>query len=66
MLITVGSWEVLESDAQIVAAKTEDAGGDVTLIVAEGMYHVYPVMTPFTREGKEAWAAFRVFIDAVM
>lgn len=44
-LILVGGDEILLSDAQTLAKRINDFGGDCTLDVADGMWHVYPLFS---------------------
>jgi acetyl esterase/lipase len=43
ILMTVGSHEMLLDDTLTVAEKIKAAGGDITLIIGEGMFHAYPM-----------------------
>lgn len=64
LLLTVGGWELLESDSLTIYEKAQAAGVDAHLINAHGMFHVYPVMAQSTPEGKAAWDAFESFMAA--
>jgi epsilon-lactone hydrolase len=61
MLIQVGTYEVLESDAINVAEKAQKAGVDVTLSRYEGMFHVFQHVQ-FIPESKRAWKEVENFI----
>ena len=61
MLIQVGSYEVLESDAEIVASKAKSVGVEVTLTEYEGMFHVFQQIQMLP-ESKRAWKEVAEFI----
>jgi epsilon-lactone hydrolase len=61
MLIQVGTYEVLESDAITVHKKARAAGVDVTLTRYEGMYHVFQ-LTEYLPESKKAWKEVERFL----
>ncbi|KAL6240302.1 hypothetical protein RBB50_012789 [Rhinocladiella similis] len=44
MYLCVGSWEMLQDDAQMLADRAKEAGVEVELEISEGMQHVYPFM----------------------
>lgn len=52
--IQVGSLEVLRSDAERLADKMRDCGGEVLLEVWPGMFHVFQVFAARVPEGREA------------
>ena len=54
MMIQVGSLEVLRSDAERLAGKIRDAGGEASLEVWSGMFHVFQVFAARVPEGKKA------------
>jgi acetyl esterase/lipase len=62
MLIQVGTYEVLESDAVTVFEKAKTAQVDVTLTRYEGMFHVFQCL-PNLPESKLAWKEVELFID---
>jgi monoterpene epsilon-lactone hydrolase len=53
-LVLVGASEALLDDATQFADKAREAGVDVTLLVADEMYHLWPVMSSFLPEAREA------------
>jgi acetyl esterase/lipase len=55
MLLTTGSYELLESDCLAIYESALESGVSVRLVDAYGMFHVYPIIAPDTPEGKEAW-----------
>lgn len=64
MLIQVGTYEVLESDAANVAKKAKAVGVDVTLTRYEGMFHVFQ-QVQMLPESKRAWNEVTEFIQRV-
>jgi len=64
MLLQVGGWESILSDAQTAGKKAAEAGVDVTVTVYEGMFHVFQAAGEWTAEGKAAWAEIEQFIHA--
>lgn len=52
--IQVGSLEVLRSDAERLADKIREAGGEVLLEVWPGMFHVFQVFAARVPEGRQA------------
>jgi acetyl esterase/lipase len=54
MLIQTGVDEVLLSDSTRLADRARDAGVDVTLDLAEGMWHVYQMFAPLVPEATAA------------
>ena len=60
MLIQVGTWEVLQSDSQIIYEKAKSAGTDVILQEYEGMYHVFQQLQ-ILPESKKAWKEIEKF-----
>ena len=60
LLIQAGTAELLLSDSEGLAKAAAEAGVDVTLRLADGLPHVYPVMdgTPEAAEATEQSAAF--------
>lgn len=64
MLLTVGGYELMESDSLTIYEKARAAGVDARLIDAHGMFHVYP-LTYFLPESRAAWSAMEAFIADV-
>lgn len=62
LLIYVGEDELLRDDSIRFAQKVKDTGGDVKLVVKEGMFHCYPVCSPLFSEAKEAMENICSFI----
>lgn len=62
MLIQVGSYEMLLSDAVNVAAKAKRAGVKVRLSIYEGMFHVFQMGLRMMPESKNAWHEVEEFI----
>lgn len=54
LLIQVGEHEIIRDDSVLLAAKARTGGGDVTLEVWEGMFHVFQSHEPLLPEGREA------------
>lgn len=52
--IQVGSREVLKSDAERLADKIREAGGEVMLEVWPGMFHVFQIFAARVPEGRQA------------
>ncbi len=59
-LLFAGSDEILLSDAKAVYHRLKKAGAQTKLVVAEGMWHVYPLYG--TPEGKQAIEEMSAFI----
>lgn len=58
-LLFVGSEEILLSDAKTVHKRLKKAGAESELVIAEGMWHVYPLYgTPEAREAIEQMSRF--------
>lgn len=55
MLIQVGSYEMLLSDSQTMAAKAKKAGVKHRLSVYEGMFHDFQMSLGLFPESREAW-----------
>jgi len=62
MLIQTGMDEVLLSDTTRLAERAREAGVEVTLDLAEGMWHVYPAFAPLVPEATEALVRAAVFM----
>ena len=59
-LLFAGGDEILLSDARTVQKKLNQAGADNTLVIADGMWHVYPLYG--TPEGKLALEKMDLFL----
>ena len=66
MLIQVGSYEMLLSDSETVAAKAKKAGVKVRLSVYEGMFHVFQMALHGLPESKRAWKEVGHFLDLLI
>ena len=64
MLILVGTSETLLDDSIRLADRARDAGTDVTLRVADEMYHVWPIMSSFLPEAREAVEEISRFVQS--
>jgi monoterpene epsilon-lactone hydrolase len=62
MLIQTGVDEVLLSDSTRLADRAREAGVDVTLDLAEGMWHVYQGFAPVVPEATDALVRAAVFM----
>ncbi len=62
LLLFAGNDELLRDDATRFAEKAQQAGVDVTLRVAEGMFHCYPVCAPMFPEATAAMKELTEFI----
>ncbi|MCL2256404.1 MAG: alpha/beta hydrolase [Firmicutes bacterium] len=62
MLMTVGSDECLLDDTLIVANKIKEAGGEVEVIIGEGMFHIYPLFFRLSATAKEDFKKILNFI----
>lgn len=65
MLIQVGSNEVLEDDAVMLAEKAQQSGVDAKLEIWEGMFHVWQYFARYLSEGREAIEKIGSFITAM-
>lgn len=65
MLIQVGSYEMLLSDSELVAAKAKHAGVKVRLSIYEGMFHVFQMAMLMIPESKRAWREVGRFLEIV-
>ena len=63
-LIHVGSWELLRSDSQTLAARMQAAGVAVELRLWEGMCHNHQLFAPFLEEGMESLDQAGAFLRA--
>ena len=63
MLIQAGSYEMLLSDSESVAAKAREQGVKVRLSVYEGMFHIFQMAAKMLPESKRAWIEIGKFID---
>ncbi len=50
-LIHVGTWEILRSDSETIAARMQEAGVSADLKIWEGMCHNHQLFAPFLEEG---------------
>lgn len=62
MLVQVGHDEVLLDDAQRLASRLQTAGGDVTLKVWDGMWHVFQIFAAVMPEGQQAVDEIGTFV----
>ncbi|HYB01969.1 MAG TPA: alpha/beta hydrolase, partial [Ktedonobacteraceae bacterium] len=64
LLIQVGSEEVLLDDSTSLAERARAAGGEVTLHIAEGMWHAWHLTAAVLLfpEGKEAFDQIADFV----
>ena len=62
LLIQTGRIEVLLDDSVRLADRADAAGVDVTLDLADGMWHVYQAFAPFIPEATDALVRAAVFI----
>ncbi len=62
MLIQVGSNEVLEDDAVMLADKAQQSGVDAELEIWEGMFHVWQYFARYLPEGRKAIEKIGSFI----
>lgn len=65
MLIQVGSYEMLLSDSESVAAKAREQGGKVRLSIYDGMFHVFQMAALMLPESKKAWMEIGKFIETI-
>ena len=63
-LIHVGSWELLRSDSETIAARMRDAGTNVDLKVWEGMVHNHQLFAPFVEEGMQSIDEIGAFVKS--
>lgn len=63
LLIYAGEDETLCDDSIRFASKAKAAGVDVTLKIAEGMFHCYPAMAPLFPEATQAMNEICTFIN---
>jgi acetyl esterase/lipase len=62
MLVQTGMDEVLLSDSTRLAQRAQDAGVEVTLDLAEGMWHVYQAFAGVVPEATDALVRAAVFM----
>ena len=65
MLLQVGSYEMLLSDAELVAEKAKQAGVKVRLSIYEGMFHVFQMALLMIPESRRAWKEVGKFLDII-
>ena len=63
MLMIVGGDECLLEDTLIVADKIKEAGGDIQVIVGEGMFHAYPLFYHLSATAKQTFSEILAFIS---
>lgn len=63
ILMTVGSHEMLLDDTLRVAEKIKTAGGNVKVIIGEGMFHAYPLFYKISPTAKEAFKEILSFLN---
>jgi acetyl esterase/lipase len=63
LLVQVGDYEVLRSDSVRLAESAREAGVDVTLEVAAGMWHVWQVMAGLMPEAQQALDRAGAFLN---
>lgn len=62
VLMTVGSREILLDDTLAVADKIKAAGGNVKVIVGEGMFHAYPLFYKISPTAKKTFMEILSFL----
>lgn len=62
ILMTAGSHEMVLDDTLAVAEKIKAAGGNVKVIIGEGMFHVYPLFYKFSPTAKETFNEILSFL----
>jgi acetyl esterase/lipase len=65
MLIQVGTYEVLESDSEILHNKAQQAGVDSHLTKYEGMFHTFQLFGETLPESKKAWKEVETFFTSI-
>ena len=65
MLIQVGSYEMLLSDAQRLASKAKKAGVRVKYTIYPGMFHDFQMSRWLMRESRAAWKEIKEFIKTI-
>ncbi|MBO5303448.1 MAG: alpha/beta hydrolase [Lachnospiraceae bacterium] len=65
MLIQAGSYEMLLSDAKMVAQKARKQGVKVRLTVYEGMFHVFQMSMDMMPESIQAWKEIGKFMEVL-
>lgn len=63
-LIHVGTWELLLSDSETLAARMQAAGVEVTLKTWDGMCHNHQLFAPFLEEGMASLNEVGAFLRA--
>jgi acetyl esterase/lipase len=61
-LVLVSSSEVLLDDARLLVERFTECGGEVTLVVEDGMVHVWPMFSSFLPEGARAIERIAAFL----
>lgn len=62
-LVLVGSHEILMSDSLTIVEKMKNVGVDVSLIVGEGMFHIWPLFSKLFPEAEDAMKEICAFIN---
>lgn len=65
MLIQVGGWEMLLSEARTVAQRAREAGVEAVLSEYPGMFHVFQMLGGLIPESRRAWREAGEFIRSV-
>lgn len=66
MLVQVGTHEILRDDSIRLARRAQAAGVEVTLEIAEGMWHVWQMAAPFVPEARSAIRRMGTFLRATI
>ena len=66
LALAVDENECLRDGAHDVAQKMREVGGTVELISCWGLFHVWPIFTPFIRESREDTAQIGRFLSRYM
>ncbi|PWV60162.1 alpha/beta hydrolase fold domain-containing protein [Plasticicumulans acidivorans] len=62
LLLYAGRDEVLRHEIEQLTGKVQAAGGDVRLVIGEGMVHDYPLLAPLFPEAQDAFADICAFV----
>ena len=65
ILLHVGEDEVLLDDSARLADRVREAGGQATLVVWPGMWHVFQVFAPFLPEAKQSIQQIGAFLKGI-
>ncbi|MEH7334342.1 alpha/beta hydrolase [Neobacillus drentensis] len=66
LLIQVGNHEILQSDAELLAAHARKAGVDVSFKVWDGMWHVWQMSGDFLPEARNAIQEIGAFVKRII